>query len=297
MKKKPLLYSHYPETTQDKLSVFLLGDGMIRGRILQGTGLLRQMRANHSLGILETLVLGRTAIGALLISGDQKEAGRVRIQIECGGPVKGVTAEADSNGNVTGYLMQNPIPMDKPMESYDLSPYFGPGFLSVTKVTESATEPATGQIILEHGNVGQDLAVYYLNSEQIPTLFDLSIQFTKEGAIAGAGGLFLQVLPGASEELLISLEKRIETMTSPGQFFSDGGTGEEFILENFKDFTPRFLEEKPAEFYCSCNRSKFQTYLKGLSEKDRSHLAEDQKIEVLCHNCGTPDHFDREEFT
>ncbi|MGD8468073.1 MAG: Hsp33 family molecular chaperone HslO, partial [Desulfobacterales bacterium] len=200
MIKKPLsnesLKDRLIAGAKDRLYNFLLADGAVRGAVLHGTHMVNEMRANHELGILETLVLGRAYLGVALMSANIKGIESVSLKIECSGPIKGLTVEANTFGEVRGFLKNVPIPLDKPMENFDLSPFFGAGFLSVIRNMADAKQPFTSKIALQYGNIAQDLANYYLTSEQIPTAFNLSIMYDKEGLVTGAGGLFLQAMPG-----------------------------------------------------------------------------------------------------
>jgi molecular chaperone Hsp33 len=183
-KKKPYgdtLKEQLLAGARDRLYNFLLSDGAVRGAILNGTRMVNEMRANHELGILETLVLGRAYLGAGLMSASLKSNDRIALKFDCSGPIKGLVVEANAFGEVRGYLKNVTIPITKPMEDFDLSPFFGAGFLSVTKHLEDAKHPFTGKVMLKYGNIAQDLANYYLTSEQIPTAFNLSIKFDKEG--------------------------------------------------------------------------------------------------------------------
>jgi molecular chaperone Hsp33 len=182
-------------SAKDRIYNFLLADGAVRGAILHGTRMVNEMRANHELGILETLVLGRAYLGAGLMSANLKGTDAISLKIECAGPIKGLTVEANALGEVRGFLKNVPIPIDRPMQDFDLSSFFGAGFLSVIRTIEDAKHPFTGKIALEYGNIAQDLANYYLKSEQISTAFNLSIKYDPEGKVTGAGGLFLQA-PG-----------------------------------------------------------------------------------------------------
>jgi len=169
MKKKKLFGETLKERllagARDRLHNFMLADEMIRGVIMNGTRMVNEMRANHALGILETLVLGRAYLGVSLMSANLKGNDRVAVKIECSGPIKGLTVEANAFGEVRGYLSKIPIPIDKPMEDFNLSPFFGAGILSVTKHLQDAKQPFTGQVILKYGNIAKDLAYYYLTSE------------------------------------------------------------------------------------------------------------------------------------
>ncbi len=299
MKKKKLYGDSLKEQLQasarDRLHNFIMADGTVRGVILNGTRMINEMRANHELGILETLVLGRVYLGAVLMSADLKGNDRIGIKIDCSGPIKGLSVEANAFGEVRGYLKNVPIPIKKPMEDFDLSPFFGAGFLSVTRYLEDAKQPFTGQVMLKYGNVAKDLAYYYLTSEQVPTAFNLSIKFDAEGNVTGAGGLFLQALPETDEKIAGELEERVANLPSLGIVFSDEGDPVEFVSQNFGSFSPKLLAHRRIEFMCHCNKERLRNLLMMLPFDDLKDMKEKGPfpIEMRCHFCNTSHLFSR----
>ena len=298
------LVEHIKNTAPDGLTSFLLEKGTIRGSFISGTAMVNQMRANHELGILETLVLGHSFLAAGLLSGLLKGGDKYGMKIECGGPIKGLLVEADYRGNVRGRLFENPIPVESPPENFDLSPFFGPGFMTVTRTVAENTAPFTGQIMIEYGNIAQDLALYFQQSEQTPTAFSLSVQFDRSGRVTGAGGLLLQVMPGAAPAAAEAVEDRVLELPSLGKILSQSGeTGrpaeavDDFLKEQFGGFDLKLLEKKPVRFYCSCNKERFSSFLASLSSKERNSLLTEGPfpLETVCHNCNTAYHFEKAE--
>ncbi len=301
MIKQPItdkfINSHLEKIEADKIDIFLLNNGTVRGAILHGTGMINQMRVNHNLGILETLTLGQSYIGAGLMTSMVKGNDRISFAIECGGPIKGLSVEAGAGGDVRGYLFANPIPITKPVESFDLSLFFGPGFLSVTKHLESSKQPFTGQVMMQHGRIAKDLANYFLESEQIKTAFMLSVYFDKEGRAVGAGGLFLQALPGAEDTALESLEKSIEEMPSIGKYFAGGGSPIKLIDESFTEFSPEIIGEKTVAFNCSCSKERFTSFVASMKKSDKDEILKNGPfpLRTTCHNCATDYEFSKDE--
>ena len=284
-------------SAKDRLHKFLLADGAIRGAIMNGTRMVNEMRTNHGLGILETLVLGRAYLGVGLMAADLKSNDRIGIKFDCSGPIKGLVVEANAFGEVRGFLKQVPIPIDKPMESFNLSPFFGAGFLAVTKYLEDAKQPFTGQVILQYGNIAKDLANYYLTSEQVPTAFNLSIKFDTEGQVTGAGGLFLQALPQANDDLTAGLEKRVITLPSLGEEFTADSDPVSLVDEAFRDYRPRFLANYRIEFMCHCNRERVRSLLTLLPIDELKDIRDNGPfpLEMNCHYCNTHYHFSRQD--
>jgi len=299
-KKKP-----YGETlkeqllagARDRLYNFILADGAIRGVIMNGTRMVNEMRANHGLGILETLVLGRAYLGAALMSADLKSDDRISFKFDCSGPIKGLVVEANAFGEVRGFLKRTPIPIDKPMESFDLSPFFGAGFLLVTKYLEDAKQPFTGQVMLKYGNIAKDLANYYLTSEQVPTAFNLSMKFDTKGQVTGAGGLFLQAMPQADDQLAADMEDRVTGLPSLGEVFTGEEDPEALVAEVFKDYSPRILADRRIEFMCHCNPERVRNLLTLLPIDELKDIRDRGPfpVEINCHYCNTPYQFTRED--
>ena len=226
-----------------------------------------------------------------------KNEGRLLINWECGGPIEGLSVEADTHGTVRGYLKQIPIPVEAPLESFDLSTFFGPGFLSVQRREKGMKEPVSSRVMLKYGNVAQDLASYYRESEQAPTVVSLSIQFDKAGEVTGAGGLLLQALPGTEDSLLMRLEETVGSLPSLGTSFADRIESEAWILSHFVGYQPRILESGRAEFSCPCNKDSVGRVLRSLGETDRQDIRANGPwpLEVTCHNCQTLYSYTREE--
>ncbi|MGD9332501.1 MAG: Hsp33 family molecular chaperone HslO [Desulfobacterales bacterium] len=281
---------------RDRLHRFFLSDGDVRGALVHGTRLVQEMRARHELGLLETLVLGHACLGGLLMASSLKGDDRVALKIECSGPVGGLVVEASAHGDVRGYLHRVPIPVAKPLEDFNLSPFFGAGFLTVIRYLHDAKQPFTSQVALEHGNLAQDLAHYYLTSEQIPTAFNLSIKFTPEGGVAGAGGLFLQVMPGAAEATPRKLEEIVYNLPSLGDVCAGGEDLEHFLQSQFDPLDPVLLDKPRVSFFCPCRRAGVARVLGMLPLEELKDMRDKGPfpVELRCHYCNTRYQFERE---
>ena len=282
---------------KDKLYHFLLHRGAIRGGIVHSTRMINQMRANHEIGILETVALGHALMGGALIASDLKGNDRIRLEIECSGPIKGLVVEANAFGDVRGFLKQIPIPVEKPLDSFDLSSFFGAGFLSITRFLEDDKAPFTGNVMLQYGNIAQDLAHYFLHSEQVPASFNLSIQFDSGGNVTGAGGLFLQTMPGAGETTVAEIEALIRQLPSLGAVFSDGTDPVQFIRDVFKAHAPEFLASRRIEFLCPCGQDFFRAILAHMPADELADMISTDPfpLELRCQYCNTPYYFSKND--
>jgi molecular chaperone Hsp33 len=151
--------------------------------------------------------------------------------------------------------------------------------------------------MLKYGNVAQDLANYYLTSEQIPTAFNLSIKFDRDGGVTGAGGVFLQAMPQAEDTLASDLEQRVIDLPSLGEILNRESDPQNLILESFSDYSPRFLVDHRIEFMCHCNQSRVGSLLMLLPIEDLKDIRDKGPfpLEIRCHYCNTAYHFAKDD--
>jgi molecular chaperone Hsp33 len=293
----PVLEERLSAMHPDGMTIFLLGDGALRGAFFHGTRFVAQMRAQHRLGLLETMILGQASLcGALLIP-TMKGRDHAVLRYDTNGPAAGFSVEADSSGFVRGFLLQDPVPVEKTPESWDLAPYFGDGTLSVIRFPEGVREPVTGTVEIRHRNIARDLAEYFLVSEQTRTAVNTGVQFDREGRVAGAGALYLQTMPGADPALVAEAERAFAAAPSLGTWFAEGGNREDIIYGLFRGMKPASVLDREIRFDCPCSREKFSSHLANLGKKELADLAENgpNHVEVVCHNCGSVYTWPREE--
>jgi len=280
----------FKASAKDRVFRFIMADKTIRGAIVHSTRMVNEMRANHALGPLETLILGQGYIAACLLCSTLKDKNdRVSMNIQCSGPVKGLDVESNVFGEVRGYLKTGKIKVNNLEKIKYLSSLYGAGFLTVTKHLENVPTPYSGQVALEHGSIAEDLANYYLISEQIPTGFKLSVFFDDKEAVKGAGGIFLQALPGADPKRVVEAEKMIQQIDSLGELFAKGQTPEAVIHDAFSDLNPHFLNSNRVEFFCRCSKDRMERYLKNLSVKEKKDMIKNGPfpVKLRCHHCNS----------
>ncbi len=304
------LLTHLQKIHKDEMSMFVMAGGRIRGAFFNGTRMVNQMRANHHLGILETYILSQAYICAALLIPTMKGREHLLFRYETNGPAVGFSVEADSTGKVRGYLLQNPIPVEKELESWDLSPFFGEGTLTISRMGEGMKAPQTGVTPLVYKNISKDLALYFEQSEQTQTAFNTGIQFDEKGRVIGAGGMFLQVMPEAGgktgktteqvensqedrkkeeEKLLLQVENAFKAMPSIGKWFSEGGNTEDVIYGLFREFNPSVVFNRNIVFDCPCSCEYYAGHIKHLPKQELNDIIkhDPDPIEIVCHNCAS----------
>ncbi len=274
--------------SRDRMYHFSLQGKTIRGALVHAPHLIREMQLNHQTGLLETMILGQAYLAALLVASSLKSDEYICLQIDCAGPLKGLSVEANSHGEVRGYLFNPVLPIDRPLDSFDFSPFIQDGTLTVSRFLPDAKAPYSGKIQLRYANLASDLAEYFGSSEQTPSAFNLSVRFNEQGVLNGAAALMIQAMPGASPQDLDRLSLVLQNMPSLGSVLNDQDPGE-FIQTSFQDYAPARHGDKRVEFFCHCNRDLFLQMMNTLPVEDLNSVIQEDifPLETHCRNCHT----------
>lgn len=263
------------------------GDHQIRAFAATTRDLVEHARQAHNTSPVATAALGRllTAGGmmGIMMKGEED---LLTIKIQGSGPIEGLTVTADSKGNVKGYAY-NPGVMLPPNEfgKLDVGGAVGEGVLSVIQDI-GLKEPYVGQTILVGGEIAEDLTYYYANSEQTPSSVALGVLMNKDNTVKQAGGFIIQLLPGASEEMIELLEKRLSEIHSVTSLLEEGKTPEMILTYILGGLGLEIMEQTPVQFTCNCDKQRVEKALISIGRKELEEMIEDGKsIEVNCHFC------------
>ena len=219
------------------------------------------------------------------------------VKINGNGPVGGIVVDGNANGTVKGYV-QNPhvhLPLND-KHKIDVKGAVGTeGFLAVTKDL-GLKEPFTGQVPLVSGELGEDFTYYLAKSEQIPSSVGLSVFVNSDNSIETAGGFMIQVMPGAKEETISQIEKRLAETPMVSEMMRDGKKPEDILNEILGAENVKVLDKMPVSYHCDCSRERFLGVLTSLPTDQLQEMAdEDHGAEAVCHFCGKKYQFTEDE--
>ena len=272
-------------------------DSQIRAFAITAKNLVEQARDFHGTTPVITAVLGRLLSGAAMMGTMMKgEKDLLTVQIQCSGPVRGMTVTADANGHVKGFPQVADVELAPNAEGkLDVGGALGLGVMSVIK-DMGLKEPYVGQIALQTGEIAEDLTYYFAASEQTPSAVGLGVLVEKDGTVRQAGGFIIQLMPSTEEEVIHRLEKKITEMDSVTKMLEDGNTPEQILEIILGEFGLEITDTIDTHFQCDCSKERVSRAISTLSEKDLDDIINDgEEIEVKCQFCNRAYRFGIEE--
>lgn len=259
--------------------------------------LVEYARKAHNTSPVATAALGRLlTAGAMMGSMCKGEKDLLTLQIQCSGPIQGLTVTADAKANVKGYVY-NPNVMLPPNEQgkLDVGKALDLGVLSVIK-DMGLKEPYMGQTQLVSGEIAEDLTYYFATSEQVPSAVALGVLMEKDNTVKQAGGFIIQLMPFAEDTLAQRLEEKLKEITSITALLEKNMTPEDIVKEVLGDFGVEIMDTVPTQFYCNCTKERVEKAIISVGSKElRAMIDENKPIEVNCHFCNKNYTFNIEE--
>lgn len=282
----------------DELVRVITKDAPIKAMAITGTALVERARQIHDTWPVATAALGRLLMAASMM-GDmlKEEKGAVTLRLRGGGPLGTVTAVSDSEGNVRGYV-QNPA-VDVPRKAHaklDVGAAVGSdGDLTVIKDL-GMKEPYVGSVQLVGGEIAEDIAAYFVESEQIPTACALGVLIAPDQSVQVAGGYLIQLLPGADEAAISAIERGIARVGAVTAALDRGISALDLLREVLSEFELEILETSPVEYRCYCSRERVSRALISMGREEMEDLIRVQHgAELTCQFCDRVYRFDEAE--
>lgn len=283
---------------KDKIIRAIAKDGQVRILVATTTNMVNEGVKIHNCAPTAAAAFGRmltagSLMGALLKS--DKDV--VTLKISGGGSANGITVTSYSNSHVKGYI-GNPL-ADLPandLGKLDVSGIIGKeGNLLVIR-DMGLKEPYIGQVPIYTGEIGDDLAYYFTVSEQTPTAVGLGVLVDKDLSIKHAGGLIIQMMPGADEMLADLITFRLQDMGSITKFMSEGKSAEDILNFLFDDMGLKVLDTMEPRYECDCSREKVERALISIGKEELQKICDEEKNEELkCHFCNKTYEFTPQE--
>ncbi|HEX3038449.1 MAG TPA: Hsp33 family molecular chaperone HslO [Oscillospiraceae bacterium] len=274
----------------DRILRCITSDGSIMAAAIDSTNIVYTAQQIHHTSGVATAALGRLLTGASVMGSMlKKENATVTLKMNGGGPLGTIIAIADSHGNCRGYVEHPDANM--PLKSngkLDVGGAVGKNGLFGVMRDYGEGSPYSGQIEIVSGEIAEDITNYYATSEQIPTVCALGVLVDKDDhSVLLAGGLLLQVLPGADDAAISKLEKNAADLEPVTTMLAKGMSMEEICEKALSGFDLEILDEFNINYVCNCSKERVVRAISTLKPEEILTLADEEKgyMEATCQYC------------
>lgn len=283
---------------ENRLIDCLAYEGKVSIKCISSTNMVEEARRVHDLSPVASAALGRLLTITSIMGYETKtDKGSITNQIKGNGPLGMLTAVAESNGNVKGYVAnpQVDIPLNKENGKLDVGTAVGKeGMLYIIKDLGMG-KPYSGMTPIVSGEIAEDFTNYFATSEQTPSVIALGVLVDKNG-IRAAGGYKLSLMPDATEEIIEKIEESLKNIEPISKMLDENKTLEEIAKTVTGDENIEVLEETHPEYKCNCSKEKCEKGLIAIGKNElETIIKEEEKIEIVCNFCNKKYEFTRED--
>lgn len=279
---------------KDRLIKGISKDGHFKISVVKTTELVKEARERHALSLLNTVILGRALTATMLIASELKGEERIRLRMEGNGPIGSLVAEANSLGEVRGYVANPSAELDYTDSSTTFGQGLGLGVLTFSKTLYNEAEPRTSTIQLINGDVTSDIAHYLTQSEQVDSALILDVGMDENGEVTEAGGLLIQKLPDAPDGQIDMLQERLSSFPAVHKFFEDGQYIDNVMYKVMSPIKVKELSRQLVDFFCRCSKDRFLNALSMLNYDDLKEMKGESQ-EIVCQYCNNREEISKEE--
>ena len=275
--------------------------------VVDTTDIVQEAQNIHKCSPTAIDAFGRLLTAGVIMGSTLKGKDVLTLRTDTNGMLNNMVVTADSDGGVKGYL-SNPT-ADVPLKDNgksNVGELVGKGILKIIK-DMGLKEPYVGLSEINSGEIAQDLAYYFYNSEQTPTVIALGVKLKDETTIEYAGGYMIQLLPDADDDFITALEQKIGAIRPMTELMAGGMDIKRIVKLLYEDMNDEkgeklvedyeILEEKEVSYNCNCSADKFYRGLMTLGKDQLKDIFEKEKeLEAECHFCGKRYKFSPEDF-
>lgn len=246
------------------------------GRFATITGMMGFTEIKDTEDYLTVQMNGKGPMGTL-ISVVRREAFTSKVKVCADNPHVEMPLKANGKLDVSGAVGQN-------------------GFLNIINKNEVTDTNYTGLVPIVTGEIAEDFTEYFAKSQQKPTVIALGVLVNKDG-VQAAGGYMIQLMPDATEEDIVAIEKALSEAPTISQMIDENKSLEEIARTVTGDSDIMILaQELDMKYECDCSREKFERGLISIGKEELEKIiAEDGKANIICNFCKEEYNFDKND--
>jgi len=272
---------------EDKVVCTIVEDTTVVVYVASTTSLVEEARFLHNTSPVATAALGRALTLAGIMGAALKEGQKVTLYIRCLGPLESILVQANSQGEVRGYVSQ-PLVFIPSREDKKLNVEEAVGKGSQLSVVKDLGlgEPYAGYIEMPRGGIAYDLAYYFALSEQLPSACSAGVYVGEKGEVLSAGGFIIHTPAGTPSAVVKKIEDNISVLPPVSSLLFEGKSPEEIIQNLLASLSYKIVGEKKLHYHCYCSRERARRTLILLGKEELEDLlAQEGRAEVSCPFC------------
>lgn len=287
----------------NRVAKFLAHEGRVSLVCSNTTEMVNEIRKLHDLTPTTTAAMGRfaTITGMMGFTEIKDTEDYLTIQLNGKGPMGTLISvvRREAFTSKVKVCVDNPhveLPL-KQNGKLDVSGAVGQnGFLNIINKNEVTDSNYTGLVPLVTGEIAEDFTEYFAKSQQKPTVIALGVLVNKDG-VKAAGGYMIQLMPDATEEDIVAIEKALEKAPSISQMIDENKSLEEIARIVTGDEDVMILaQELDMKYECDCSREKFEAGLISIGKKELTKIIEeDGNANIVCNFCKKEYDFDKDD--
>jgi len=267
---------------------FVAQDLSFRAAVVNATDVVREMQSIQSTFPVATMAVGRSMVSAALMASQLKQGHQVSLYFRGDGPIEMFFAEANFEGEVRGYVAKPQLELPPQYGPVNLGYAIGKGILTVVRTLPHQKHSQRGSVEIQTGEVGDDVAYYLFQSQQVRSIVSLGVKINAFGYVESAGGILVELMPGAPEDLIKSFESVMKKDRSLSEDLAEGASVYDICDQYLKGFALQELEH-PYElaYKCRCSKERLAQALTLLGHLEVEKMIEEKKpAHARCEFCG-----------
>ena len=271
--------------TNDFIQRFLFDNYNIRGEFVRLEKSYQAIIEQHNYPPVISELVGQSLMTAVLLTETMKFNGQMTLQLQSDGPVSLLVAQCNHKRHIRALAKWR-----KDVEPINIKSALGKGNIMITVEYDDKVNPYQSIIPLEHKNVSDAVANYFICSEQLPTKFVLACDNNN------AAGIMLQVMPGdVDNDLWHEITALANTLTQSELL----DLGVETILQRlFHEHDVRLFDKEEVTFRCKCTIQRMERAIITIGEEEANDILKTSKeIMITCDFCNSQFGFNKNQVT
>lgn len=270
----------------------------IRFFLIDGKNTVAKMKEIHDTSPNATAAAGRSLLATAMIGYEMKnKKDIVNTIIDCDGEMRKITCTANNVGSVKCDIL-NPhtgFYINEETGKLDVAKVIGSGTLRVIKDLGFG-QPYSGEVPIISGEISEDYTYYFALSDQTPSVVSLGVYLGKEEGVTSAGGMIIQLLPGAEEEDIVYLEEKVKNLETMTAMLKKEKSIEDIVTSIFSDAEVEIADRQEVNYECNCSKEKIEKLVLSLGKDEiEDIIKKDEGVDILCHFCKTNYHLSSDE--